>query len=243
MKIRPPQISGLHKHSILADIKDGVMYSYRFLPIRTILLMLAFVGLVGMPYAVLLPIFAKDILGGGSATYGFLMGAIGTGAICGAVFLASRKSVLGLGRILVAAVCVFGIGVIAFSFSTVLWFSLIMLVFTGFGIMVQMASVNTTLQTIVDDDKRGRVMSLYTMAFMGTAPLGSLLAGSVAHNLGAARTLQISGLLCIAAAIVFRAKLPMLRKWIHPVYVQKGIIPQVATGIGAAVQVTAQAKE
>jgi MFS family permease len=239
----PPRSIAIHNGPVLAGIKDGVTYSYRFVPIRMILLMLAFVGLVGMPYAVLLPIFAKDVLGGGSATYGFLLGAVGVGALCGAIFLASRKSIRGLGRILVIAVCIFGGGVIAFSFSTVFWFSLVMLVLTGFGMMVQMASVNTILQTIVDDDKRGRVMSLYTMAFMGMAPLGSLLAGSVAHSLGAPATLQISGLLCVIAGIVFGSKLPKLRKWIHPVYVRKGIIPQVATGIGAAVQVAADTKE
>jgi MFS family permease len=205
--------------------------------------MLAFIGLVGMPYAVLLPVFAKDILGGGPLTYGFLVGAVGVGALCGAIFLASRRSARGLGRIMTAAVIIFGGGVIAFSFSTVLWFSLAMLLLAGFGMMVQMASVNTILQTIVDDDKRGRVMSLYTMAFMGMAPLGSLLVGSVAHSLGAPRAMQISGILCIAAAIAFATKLPELRRWIHPIYVRKGIIPQVATGIGAAVQVTAETKE
>jgi MFS family permease len=232
-----------HNGAVLAGIKDGVIYAYRFVPIRIILLMLAFIGLIGMPYAVLLPIFAKDILGGGPLTYGSLMGAVGIGALGGALFLASRKTVRGLGRIMAAAVCIFGGGVIVFSLSTALWFSLVMLVLAGFGMMVQMASVNTILQTIVDDDKRGRVMSLYTMAFMGMAPLGSLLAGSVAHSLGAPHTLQISGLLCIGAAVLFGIKLPTLRKWIHPVYVRKGIIPQVAVGIGAAVQVTAETKE
>ena len=238
-----PRTMPTHNGAVLAGIKDGVMYSYRFVPIRMILLMLAFIGLVGMPYAMLLPVFAKDVLGGNSATYGYLMFSVGIGALCGAIFLASRKSAQGLGRIMVMAVCVFGGGVIAFSFSTVLWFSLAMLFLAGLGMMVQMASVNTILQTIVDDDKRGRVMSLYTMAFMGMAPLGSLLVGSVAHNLGAPRALQISGILCIAAAIMFATKLPELRRWIHPIYVRKGIIPQVATGIGAAVQITAETKE
>jgi MFS family permease len=242
MRLRPSTYAR-HNGAVLAGIRDGIIYSYRFVPIRMILLTLAFIGLIGMPYAVLLPVFAKDILGGGPLTYGSLMGAVGIGALGGAIFLASRKNVRGLGRIMVAAVFIFGGGVFAFSFSAVLWFSLAMLVLAGFGIMVQMASVNTILQTIVDDDKRGRVMSLYTMAFMGMAPLGSLLAGSVAHGLGAPRTLQIGGLLCIGAAIIFGIKLPTLRKWVHPVYVRKGIIPQVATGIGAAVQVTAETKE
>jgi MFS family permease len=242
MRLSPRSIPA-HNGAVLAGIKDGILYSYRVVPIRIILLMLAFIGLVGMPYAVLLPVFAKDILGGGPLTYGFLVGAVGVGALCGAIFLASRRSARGLGRIMTAAVIIFGGGVIAFSFSTVLWFSLAMLLLAGFGMMVQMASVNTILQTIVDDDKRGRVMSLYTMAFMGMAPLGSLLVGSVAHSLGAPRAMQISGILCIAAAIAFATKLPELRRWIHPIYVRKGIIPQVATGIGAAVQVTAETKE
>jgi MFS family permease len=242
MKLSPPTFAA-HNGPVLAGIKDGVVYSHKFVPIRIILLTLAFVGLVGMPYAVLLPIFAKDMLGGGPLTYGFLVGAIGTGALGGAVLLAWRRSVRGLGSLIVTALAMFGGGVIAFSFSTVLWFSIIMLVLAGFGMMAQMASINTILQTIVDDDKRGRVMSLYTVAFIGTAPLGSLLIGSVAHSLSAPRALQISGLLCIAAAIVFAAQLPTLHKWIHPIYVRKGIIPQVAEGLGAAVQVTAETQE
>lgn len=242
MKLRTRTYAS-HNGPVMAGIKDGILYAYRFIPIRIILLMLAFVGLVGMPYAVLLPVFAKDILGGNSATYGSLMGSVGTGALCGAIFLASRKSVHGLGRIMAAAAAIFGGGIIAFSFSTALWFSLAMLLWAGFGMMVLIAVVNTILQTIVDDDKRGRVMSLYTMAFIGTAPLGSLLIGSVAHSISAPHALQVSGILCIAAAAVFAAKLPTLRRWIHPIYVRKGIIPQVAAGISAAAQVTAETKE
>ena len=242
MKPRPQIIASTNKH-VFAHIKEGIDYAYSFVPIRMIISMLAFIGLVGMPYAVLLPIFAKDILHGNSQTYGFLMGAVGVGALCGAIFLASRKSVRGLGRIMVTATSIFGCGIVAFSLSNLFWVSIAMLLMAGFGLMVQMACINTILQTIVDEDKRGRVMSLYTMAFMGMAPLGSLLISSVAHSFSAPRALQLSGLLCVIAAIVFGAKLPVLRRWIHPIYVRKGIIPQVATGIGAAVQVTAETKE
>jgi MFS family permease len=228
---------------VLSDLKAGVVYAFGFVPIRLILILLAFISLVGMPYAVLMPVFARDILHGGPQTLGFLMGSVGVGALAGALFLASRKTIQGLGRIMVFSITLLGVGVIAFSFSQIFWLSMLLILFAGFGMMVQMASINTILQTIVDDDKRGRVMSLYTMAFMGMAPFGSFLAGSVAHILGAPNTLRISGLFCIFAAVAFWAKLPVIREKIHPIYIRKGIIPQVATGIGSATQLTIQTKE
>jgi MFS family permease len=224
-------------------LKEGVVYAWRFVPIRLMLLLLCYMSLFGLSYAVLMPVFAKDILGGGPRTLGFLLAAVGIGALIGALYLASRKSIRGLGRVIVIGILAFGVGVIAFSFSTWLWLSLVLVPLAGFGIMVQMASINTLLQTLVDDDKRGRVMSLYTMSFIGMAPFGSLISGWAATHIGAPNTLRISGALCIIAAIVFFKKLPELRKHIHPIYVQKGIIPQVAEGLGSAARLTLDTKE
>ena len=222
------------KH-ILQDLKAGFNYSWGFIPIRTILFMLALMSLVGMPYTVLMPVFARQILKGGPHTLGFLVGAIGSGALLGALYLASRKTVVGLGRVIAAMAISFGVGLIIFSFSRSFIFSLSMLLVTGVSMMVHMASCNTILQTVTEDNMRGRVMSYYTMAFMGTTPFGSLIAGSLASKFGAPTTVLIGGVLCIIGGIVFATKLPMLKKLVHPVYAKKGIIPEIADGIQSAV--------
>jgi hypothetical protein len=156
-----------------------------FAPIRSLLLLLGLVSLVGMPYTVLMPVFASDVLHGDAHTLGFLMAASGVGPLFGAVTLALRKSVLGLGRRIVAATALGGGALIVFGLSRHLWLSLAVLPLAGFGLMQQMAASNTILQTIVDDDKRGRVMSFYAMAFLGMTPFGSLLAGRLASQAGA----------------------------------------------------------
>jgi MFS family permease len=181
---------------------------------------------MGMPYTVLMPVFAKSILHGGPHTFGFLMGASGIGALAGAIYMASRKSVLGLGKIVPLFAAVFGLGLIAFALSHFFFLSMALMLVTGFGMILQMTSSNTILQTIVDDDKRGRVMSFYGMAFMGTAPFGSLLAGVLASHIGAPNTLIIGGASCIIGAIVFARKLPEIKKLVHPIYVRLGIIPE-----------------
>jgi MFS family permease len=205
-------------------LREGFAYAFGFSPIRSVLLLLGLVSLMGMPYMVLMPVFARDILHGGAHTLGFLTAASGCGALVGAIYLASRKSVLGLGRIIVIASSLFGIGLIAFSLSRLFWLSLSLMILTGFGMMVQMASSNTVLQTIVDDDKRGRVMSFYTMAFMGMVPFGSLLAGSLANMIGAPETIMIGGVSCILGSLIFAIKLPSLRRMTRSIYVKKGII-------------------
>jgi MFS family permease len=207
-------------------LKEGFAYAFGFSPIRSILFFLGWISLVGMANTTLMPVFAKDILHGGPQTYGFLMGAIGVGAIIGAIFLASRRTVLGLGRIIAIALAIFGIGLISFSLSHLLWLSLLLLMLTGFGMMVHMASSNTILQTMVDDDKRGRVMSLYTMAFMGMAPFGSLAGGSLASKIGAPYTLIIGGASCILGSFLFGNKLPLIRKMVRPIYIRKGILSE-----------------
>jgi MFS family permease len=223
-------------------LKDGIIYAYGFAPIRAILLLLALVSLMGMPYVVLMPIFAEDILHGGPHALGFLMGGSGMGALGGALYLASRKSVLGLGKKMAMASGMFGIGLIAFSLSRVLWVSLLLMLMTGFGQMVEMASSNTVLQTIVDDDKRGRVMSFFAMAFMGMVPFGSLLAGFLASKIGAPGTLLIGGTACLLGAAMFLRRLPALRVMVRPIYVKMGIIPEIALGIQSVTEATMQQK-
>jgi MFS family permease len=212
------------KTQVLQGFKEGVIYGLGFPPIRSILIFLGWISLVGTANTTLLPIFAKNILHGGPQTYGFLMAAIGVGAIIGAIFLAARKSVLGLGRIIIIASSIFGIGLISFSLSHILWLSLSLLLLAGFGMMVHMASSNTILQTLVDDDKRGRVMSLYVMAFMGMAPFGSLAGGSLAGKIGAPYTLIIGGASCILGSFLFTKILPSLRTMVRPIYLRKGIL-------------------
>jgi len=210
--------------SALKGLREGFDYAFGFMPIKAIILQLGLVSLAGVPFMVLLPIFANDILHGGPQTLGFLMGASGVGALCGALFLASRKNILGLGKIIASATLLFGCGLVFFSLSRVLWLSMTMLFLSGFGMMVQMAASNTILQTIVDDDKRGRVMSFFTMAFIGMAPFGSLWAGTLASHIGAPETLFIGGICCMICAAVFARKLPDIRKMIRPVYEKIGVI-------------------
>ncbi len=205
-------------------------------PIRSVLLLLALISLVGMPYTVLMPIFAGSVLHGGPHTLGFLMGAAGVGALISAMLLATRKSVVGLGRVVPISAALFGVGLIAFGASRHLWLSMLLMLVTGGGMMQQMAASNTILQTIVDDDKRGRVMSFYSMAFMGMTPFGSLVAGVAANRIGAPRTLMIGGACCVAGAAWFWSQLPMLRAAVRPIYMRLGIIPEIAAGIQTASQ-------
>jgi MFS family permease len=227
LAMRIPKKAITDRHTRLKEsLTEGYRYVRDSVPIRHILLQIALMSFMGMPYAVLLPVFAKDILLGGPHTLGFLMGASGLGALTGALFLASRRSVIGLGRWIALTSCLFGAGIIAFAVSRELFFSMAMMLVTGFGMMVQMASSNTILQTIVDEDKRGRVMSFFTMSFMGMAPFGSLFAGSLASVIGAPGTLVIAGVCCIIGAIVFSRHLPEIRRHIRPIYRKMGILPQ-----------------
>src|SRR4029079_388777 len=168
----------------------------------------------------------------------FLMAATGVGALVGAIYLATRTSVLGLGRRLPWMVSLCGAGLIAFSLSRWLWLSLVLLVFTGFGFMVQMASSNTLLQTLVDDDMRGRVMSFYVMAFMGTAPFGSLLAGAAAQRFGAPVTLAVAGALLLGVAGWFASILPRLREQVRPIYIERGILPPATEALRTTSELT-----
>lgn len=225
MKITPKKREA-QSSKVFQGLKEGFSYAFGFAPIRSVLLLLGLISLMGMPFTVLMPIFAEKILHGGPQALGFLSGATGVGAIAGSIYLASRKSVLGLGRIIVISSNLFGIGLIGFSLSRLFWLSLLMMLLTGFGMMVEMASSNTVLQTIVEEDKRGRIMGFYTMAFMGMVPFGSLLAGTLANNIGAPNTVMIGGVACILGSVLFAKKLPSLRRITRPIYVEKGIISE-----------------
>ncbi len=242
MKIKPREITR-NDTDIITELREGISYTFGFSPIRAVILLLGLVSLMGMSYSVLLPVFAKEILNGGSHTFGFLMGASGLGALTGALYLATRKNVVEIGTIIPFSATIFGIGLIAFSLSRHFFLSLPLMMLTGLGMMLQMASTNTILQTIVDDDKRGRVMSFYTMAFMGTAPFGSLLAGGLAKLISAPATLVIGGISCILGAAVFAIILPKLKKAVRPVYIRLGIIKEVTTGIQTATNLTAPPEE
>ncbi|MBF9253417.1 MFS transporter [Pontibacter sp. 172403-2] len=225
------------------QLQDGFRYTFRFPPIRAIILVVASMSLIGMPFSVLMPAFARDILGGNANTLGFLMGASGIGALTGALYLAPRKSAVGLGKVIVAAAVIFGLGLIAFSFSTILWVSLLCMLFVGFGMIVQMASCNTILQTIVEDDKRGRVMSFYSMASLGMGPFGSLLAGAIAERIGVGYTLLGCGILIMLTIVPFALQLSRLREMVRPIYQRLGILPEIASGLQAANNLTVPGKE
>ncbi|WP_202621862.1 MFS transporter [Pontibacter russatus] len=225
------------------SLKDGFRYAFGFPPIRALIMIVALLSLFGMPFSVLLPVFARDILHGGANTLGYLMGASGLGALSGALFLAQRKSVMGLGRVIVFTMVLFGSSLIAFSFSNMLLLSLVLMLFTGFGMIVSMASCNTLLQTLTDDDKRGRVMSLYATAFMGMAPIGSMLAGAVAERVGVGYTLAGCGLLCALSIVPFAVRLPRLRQMVWPIYERLGIVPEIATGLQSASNLAAPPEE
>lgn len=233
MRLPRAQRPAPDKH-VLAELRDGFRYAFGFAPIRSVLLLLSLVSLMGMPYTVLMPVMAAGVLHGGPHTLGFLMGATGVGALGGAVFLASRRSVLGLGRVIPAASVLFGFGLIAFSLSRSVALSLVLMVVTGTGFMVQLASSNTILQTIVREEMRGRVMAFYTMAFLGTAPFGSLLAGGFAARFGAPRTILLGGCACILGGALFARQLPRLRPLVVPIYVERGILPEIAGGLSTA---------
>mgnify|MGYP003343219646 CR=1 FL=1 len=232
MRLPPPRTAPA-TGSVIQGLRDGLRYAVEFAPIKNLLLLVAIVSGLGLPVFVLMPVYAKDVLGGGPGTLGLLMSAIGLGAMSGAITLASRTSIVGLVRWATIATAVFASSIIAFAYSTIIWVSLPLLFLVGYGMMVQMASCNTILQTITDDDKRGRVMSFYTMAFMGMMPLGSLLAGAAASRIGTPHTVMASGVVCAAGAVWFTTRVRGLRETIRPVYVRKGIIPEVSAALEA----------
>jgi MFS family permease len=217
---------------VLEELRVGYRYVRESAPIRTALVVLAIVSTMAMPYTVLMPAYAAEVLHGGPNTLGLLMTASGVGALGGGLYLASRQSVVGLGRVAAYSTLIFGAGLVAFAFTTSLWVALAVLPFVGAGFMVEMAATNTVLQTLVTDDLRGRVMAFYTMAFFGTAPLGSLLAGLAADRIGARWTIAAGGMISVAAGCWLVSRLPALRAIVRPIYIERGILPVPAVDSG-----------
>ena len=218
---------------LLEELHHGWKYVLQSVPIRSALLLVAIVSTAGTPYTVLMPAIAAQVLHGGPNTLGLLMTATGVGALCGALYLAQRESVVGLGRIIMWASAVFGVGLVIFSLTASLWPALLVLAIAGCGFMIHLAATNTVLQTIVEERLRGRVMSFYTMAFFGTVPIGSLLGGLMAERYGAPRTVMVSGIICLAGSAWFAYKLPAIRAVVRPIYRERGIITVPAVDTGA----------
>ena len=214
MKVKPLELIASGK-SIFGDLVSGFKYSWENLHIRYLLIMVMVTSFIGLPYQVFMPVFAREVLGGDAQTLGYLTGAIGAGALTGAFFLASRQSLRSIPRIVFISASMFAVGLAVFSLSNMMWFSIIMLFVAGFGMVVEFASSNTLLQTLVDDKMRGRVVALYSMSFMGITPLGSLTLGSVADNLGVQPTLFVAGILCMLAALLFLRKIPLIKEAIR----------------------------
>ena len=210
--------------AMLQQLREGWEYVRGFSPIRTILLLFALISLMGMPFMVLMPIFASKVLHGGPHTLVLLLGASGVGALISAVSLALRRTVRGLTTMIQISAALFGLGLICFGLSRVFLLSMCLMLVVGFGMMQGMAASNTVIQTLVPEDKRGRVMSYYTMAFVGMAPFGSLLAGGLAHTLGAPHAVMITGAFCLAGALWFTTQLKSIRTVMRPIYIEMGII-------------------
>jgi len=201
--------------SVFQDLKEGLRYAYTSLPIRHLLLLVCVTGFFGLPFQVFMPVYARDILGGGAELLGILSGAMGAGALVGAFYLASQKSSITLPRLIVLTVVVFSLTLMGVAYSTITPLSIILMFFMGFGIIASFAATNTLLQVIVDEDKRGRVVSLYGMSFMGITPLGSLLLGSLSHRWGVQIVLFACGFFCLLAVILYLRQIPLIQKAVN----------------------------
>ncbi|HWB10322.1 MAG TPA: MFS transporter [Pirellulales bacterium] len=235
----PPRDHRREHPPVLTGLKEGLLYAFRSPPIRALLALVGLVSCMSMPISVLLPVFITESFGGGAKALGQLTAAQGLGSLAGALYLASRRTVLGLGKRIALAASAVGLGMIGFSWASGFWTAAAALLVAGCGLMVQMAACNTILQTIVDEDKRGRVMSLHAMAFMGMAPLGSLIAGWLAGVIGPPATVRLGGAACIVGALLFFRQLKNLRHHIRPIYIRAGILPEIAAGMEAASELTA----
>ena len=221
-----PNVRTSSKSSLVRGLAEGIRYAWDLVPIRLLLPMMALISFMATPYQTLLPIFAKETFGGGAHTLGFLMGAAGFGCVLAPIYLASRREVRGLTRRVLGGILLTGITLMIFAYSQLLWVSLAMIAGTGLGIILAAQAINTIFQTIVDDEMRGRIMSLFTVAFLGVSPLGSLAAGALANAIGAEHTLLIGGAGCVLGGVVLWRQLPRLRAGIRPIYVRLGIIQE-----------------
>lgn len=227
MRVKPINLIEKEKLSltqVLNELTDGLQYVFSFAPIRSIILLVSLVSLAGLSYIVILPAFVKEVLKGGPNTQGFLLGAIGLGSLAGGLSLASRKKVPGLERWIPIGGGVFSLAIIGFSFTRTLPAALPFLFLAGCGMITQMASSNTIIQTIVDENKRGRVVSIYITAFLGMGPFGSLLIGSLAQTMGTGVTFRIGGLVCLAGALLFASQMGNFLQSVRGIYLKLGLV-------------------
>jgi MFS family permease len=230
---RPP------KH-VLSELREGLVYTFGFAPMRSFILLAGVISLLGVPYTVLMPVFAEDLLHGGPQTYGLLMAGIGVGAVVGALMLASRHTVVGLGRWIVAAGLGFCVAISIFALSKSLALSISMMFFTGFCLVITNAALNTLVQTIADEDKRGRALSLLMMCFLGLVPIGGLIFGELARRdrLGPRETVIAAAVGLAIAVFVFGARLPRLRRHVRPILIRRGILPPIAHGLESSAELS-----
>ena len=228
----------IKESKVFKELSEGFKYTFGFAPIRYLIILLSVVSLMSTSITLLAPVIAKEYLGGGADTFGFLMSAYGTGALVGAFYLLNKKNVLGLGKLIGFAVILFGVSLIIFSFSRIFFLSLSIMAFAGMGMMLDVASTNTLLQTLSEENKRGRVMSFYSMAFRGMSPFGSLLAGGIGSAVGAPAAILMSGSVCVIGGGFYLTKLPVIRKLVRPIYQSMGILPQIAEGVEQATNPT-----
>ena len=237
MKVEPLTLKP-RESKVLRQLSEGFKYTFGFAPIRYLIILLSVVSLMSTSITLLAPVIAKEYLGGGADTFGFLMSAYGSGALLGAFYLLNKKNVLGLGKIIGMAVSLFGVSLIIFSFSRMFAVSVVIMAAAGLGMMLQIASTNTLLQTLSEETKRGRVMSFYSMAFRGMSPFGSLIAGGLGSSIGAPAAILASGAVCLTSAVVYLIKLPVIRNMVRPIYRSMGILPQIAEGVEQATNPT-----
>ncbi len=224
MMRRTPPAKAVIDTRMLEELRTGWTYVSRFAPVRALLLLVGLAGVMGMPYATLMPVIVAKVLHGGPHVLGILMTASGVGALAGTLYLASRHTILGLGKVIVVSSIALSLGLLAFSFSHTIWLSALLLPVVGAGMMLQAASSNTILQTVVDERLRGRVMAFYSVAIMGLQPIGALLSGIIAERIGAQRTIFYGALFCLSGAIWFAILRPKLAALIRPIYLERGIL-------------------
>jgi MFS family permease len=243
MRIKSEKPYQKQERHLLKELINGFEYVFSFSPIRSIVLLVCLMSMAGMSYIVIMPVFVKEVLDGGPNTQGFLLGAVGMGALVGALSLASRKKVAGLERFIPIGAGVFGLGLIGFSFVRSLEVALPLLFITGCGMIIQMASSNTIIQTVVDENKLGRVMSIYVMALLGSAPFGSLFIGSLAHLMGTPGALRVGGLICLIGAITFANQMGKFQQSVQAIYIRLGLVGERPSGTGTVVELNAEGFE
>jgi MFS family permease len=227
MKLKPEPVKEKEAdRPWLTELQEGFQYVFSFPPLRSIILLIGLISLAGMSYTVVIPAYVKEILNGGANTQGFLMGAVGLGSALAAVFLASRKNITGLEIYIPVAAGIVAFGLIGFSMARSLWAALLLLFIVGTGMIMAMISANSVVQTIVEESRRGRVMSIYIMSFVGMGPFGNLLAGSLAHVIGTPNTFLMMGLLTLAGAVVFTSQIGKFYPMIQAIYLKLGLFEE-----------------